>query len=819
MKIAIVAPSPTPFVIGGAENLWWGMLRELNSRLDVEADLIKIPSPEHNLLSILGSYRMFATLDLDHFDMVISTKYPAWMVRHRNHMVYLQHTLRGLYDSYPSNQRTHLDPAILDTLRLPSAVSDALLDAGPTSLEAVEVIDALLAARERCDNWDSVAALPGPFSRAVVHLLDRIGMRPGRIQRYAAIAREVADRKDYFPPGCAVEIFHHPTHLLDDALVLPAQEQEGAPAIFTASRLVREKRIDLIIDAYRMSGVHVPLRIAGSGAQEQDLRRQAEGLEGVQFLGRLTDEQVRQEYRAAAFVPFVPLREDYGLITVEAMGFGKPVLTALDSGGPTEVVEDGVTGLVVSPTVDSVALAMRQLLEDEPARLRMGNAARAHAAQLSWEAFGDWLLVHSELARTPCASSETLSSYRPLARRPSRPRLLVINTFSVHRPVSGGQLRMMGLYSELAKSFDVHFANLCKSVTVPATRRLAENLWEHVAPISADFHHRLGEVESALGVSTVDLVAAQSPELLPQWLDIIQREASLSDLIVCSHPYGHPALKRAAPGRRYLYDAHNVEFDLKRGMYGEHAGAVEAIRAVEGECARGAAGVIACSAQDAQRLAALYGLDQEKPVQVVPNGVDLAEADGAGAQCRLALSARFGKRRPMALFMGSAHLPNIEAFLTVVEAAPRLPDFDFVVMGSVCSVGSGREPDNVKLLGVVSAEEKTLWLGLADVGLNPVTSGSGTNLKTLEYVARGVLMVSTPAGVRGTEMAADAEYLAIDEGAPVEGLVSALQRYEQMTLRDRAGMIRGAYDKVAQTADWEMIGRRYAAFSRGFLRT
>src|SRR5690606_35633095 len=138
-------------------------------------------------------------------------------------------------------------------------------------------------------------------------------------------------------------------------------------------------------------------------------------------------------------------------------------------------------------------------------------------------------------------------------------RLLVVNTFSVYPAISGGQLRLMGLYRQLAQSFDIHFANLCSSVSSPVTRKLADSMWEHVAPMSQAFMHRLKEVEAAVGVSAADLAAAQFPELLPQWLDIIAREAGESDLIVCSHPYGHPALLQVAAGRAYLYEAHNVE--------------------------------------------------------------------------------------------------------------------------------------------------------------------------------------------------------------------------------------------------------------------
>ena len=102
MDVAIVAPCPIPYVVGGAENLWRGLQDHINEHTPHQAEIIKLPSPEHTFADLVGSYRRFAALDLDGFDMVVSSKYPAWMVAHRRHVVYMLHTLRGLYDTYPA---------------------------------------------------------------------------------------------------------------------------------------------------------------------------------------------------------------------------------------------------------------------------------------------------------------------------------------------------------------------------------------------------------------------------------------------------------------------------------------------------------------------------------------------------------------------------------------------------------------------------------------------------------------------------------------------------------------------------------------------
>ncbi|HEV2037488.1 MAG TPA: hypothetical protein VGQ96_02690, partial [Candidatus Eremiobacteraceae bacterium] len=67
MKIAVVAPCPVPYIVGGAEKLWCGLVSHLNERTAHQADIIKLPSPEANLRSLLTSYQQFSTLDLSGF--------------------------------------------------------------------------------------------------------------------------------------------------------------------------------------------------------------------------------------------------------------------------------------------------------------------------------------------------------------------------------------------------------------------------------------------------------------------------------------------------------------------------------------------------------------------------------------------------------------------------------------------------------------------------------------------------------------------------------------------------------------------------------
>ncbi|EYS85162.1 glycosyl transferase [Cupriavidus sp. SK-4] len=808
MRVAIVAPSPVPFIIGGAENLWWGMLRELNRRSGVVAELIKLPSPERNLIELIGSYRTFARLDLRHFDLVISTKYPAWMVRHPNHMVYLQHKLRGLYDTCPPHAARPPDAAQVAQLRLPSALEAALLEGhGGEGLDAAEVADILLAALSRPDTPQELLRFPGTFARAVVHLLDRIGMQPGHIRRYAAISRTVRDRAAHFPDSCAVEVFYHPTGLEG---LMPATPPDGA-GIFTASRLVPAKRIDLLIDAYVRSGVTLPLRIAGTGPEEGALRTRAEGHDGIRFLGRLTDAELAKEYAKAAFVPFVPYQEDYGLITLEAMLCGRPVLTVSDSGGPTELIEHGVNGVIAEPSAASLGMAIAGLATDTPGIKRMSAHALERASAIDWQAFGDWLLSPAR----PDGPQHVAPLVAPHVARPARPRIVVVNSFPVEPVVSGGKLRLFGLYRHLAHAFDVRFVNLADAGVPRHARPLAPGLVEEVVPVSPRLREHGQELEQKLGVSAGDLAAAMYPDSVPQWLEAVREQLRAAELAICAHPYGFPGLQAAGERRPHLYEAHNVEYDLKAGMYGQHAWAAQLVRHFERQCAEQARGVTACSELDAARLGELYEL-AETPLTVIPNGIEIAETPFVPLAERRVRARRFGKERPLGLFMGSAHGPNLDAALLVLAAAARSPALDFAIMGSVCSMlDTHALPGNVALLGVVGAAEKTLWLSLADYGLNPVRAGSGTNLKLAEYMASGLLVLSTEFGARGSGLRAWEEFVPIE----ADDLMGALRAARELGTSSHGALVASARAKVVATGDWRTIGARYAAFASGFLRT
>lgn len=374
MNIAILAPSPVPLAIGGAENLWWGLLEHLNANTEHHADLIKLPTPERDFWEIVDSYRRWSELDVSGYDVVISGKYPAWMPAHPRHVIYLLHPLRGLYDTYPAGWPLRCEDPHPEV----AALVNFLEAGGQARTQLAECFARLEAIRARTDLDPATFALPAPLIRQVVHFLDAIGRAPAAIARSVALSHTVAQRPDYFTEA-DVPAAYAPTRL-------GGLHLRRGRHLFTVSRLDAPKRIALLIEA--MAQVEHPraqLHIAGTGPQEPELRALAGDDPRIRFRGFLNAEQLADAYARSQAVLFAPAQEDYGYITVEAMLSAKPVITTTDAGGPTELVTHRRTGFIVDPTPEALAAAITQVLEHPVSAGWMGLRARRHARQISWE--------------------------------------------------------------------------------------------------------------------------------------------------------------------------------------------------------------------------------------------------------------------------------------------------------------------------------------------------------------------------------------------------------------------------------------------------
>lgn len=730
--VAILAPSPAPYQLGGAEKLFHGLQNALDKLPGVFSEVIKLPCREGSFSDLIAAYKSYYELDLSHFDMVISTKYPSWMSQHKNHVVYMLHKLRGFYDTWwTTGMPDELDP-------VPSGVRElySLVSKGVGSREDLPLLfDLCQRALKNRTLPPFVFSHPGPLLRKIVHFMDRIALAPQNIRAYMAISGTVARRADYFPPGCPVEIIYPPSDL---ERIVQGEEKY----ILSIGRLHATKRIDLLIEAFSRVPGDVRLKIVGTGPEEEALKKLAANDQRIEFCGFVSDEKRAELYADALFVPFIPLDEDYGLVTVEAMAAGKPVITFRDSGGVCEFVRNGMNGFCVETDPGALAEAMTRLAENAALRQRLGEAARRSVANLNWPRTAVRLMEYAE--------------YSPLRKLdPEKPLVVVCSPYAANRAGGGGERRLWHLCDSLLADYDVIL--ICvgsRKSRILEIREEKKGFTQIVWPWPAN-GHGLSEL-----IRNRDLASVDDVQIMewcgtdPEFLRILSEQTRKASCIILYQPYLYPALKTLSPKIPLIYAAPDVEWDVKERILENAPELLKAVREEERECVSEASSLIACSEENKSRFQELYGVN-EIQISVLPNGVDW------GDELYTSRAQKYRERKhlpfawaKLALFIGSGHLPNKEAVRNIFSMAPRVADVQFIIAGSVSTdleIERLKRPANVHLAGSISESVKKELLAVADLAINPVSSGSGTNLKIVEYLAAGLPCVSTPFGMRGMD--------------------------------------------------------------------
>ena len=149
--------------------------------------------------------------------------------------------------------------------------------------------------------------------------------------------------------------------------------------ILCVGSLIERKGIDLLLRALTDMEAPFTLALAGSGGEEENLRRMAEERklqERVEFLGYLQLDELRSQYeKSGIFV--LPTREDcFALVILEAMCAGLPVICSKYADGSGDLVEDGVNGYIVDPyDTENFHSRLRELLQNPEKAAQMGQAS------------------------------------------------------------------------------------------------------------------------------------------------------------------------------------------------------------------------------------------------------------------------------------------------------------------------------------------------------------------------------------------------------------------------------------------------------------
>jgi alpha-1,3/alpha-1,6-mannosyltransferase len=191
------------------------------------------------------------------------------------------------------------------------------------------------------------------------------------------------------------------------AIPTDAPAPAAGSTLLCVSRFDPTKRLERAVEALAelrrtlAPEAFAPVRLVLAGGYDARLRESRETVEGLQALARRLDlaahveivrsppdAELRDRLSRALCVVYTPEDEHFGLVPLEAMAAGRPVV-AVRNGGPAETIRDGETGFLCEPAPAAFAAALARLIGDPERARRMGTAGREHVARhFSRAAFG-----------------------------------------------------------------------------------------------------------------------------------------------------------------------------------------------------------------------------------------------------------------------------------------------------------------------------------------------------------------------------------------------------------------------------------------------
>jgi phosphatidylinositol alpha 1,6-mannosyltransferase len=186
---------------------------------------------------------------------------------------------------------------------------------------------------------------------------------------------------------------YHPRNRLDAGVPLLRREwaPEGELLVGYVGRLAPEKQVEAFAALRGLPGIR--LVVVGGGPSEASVRRALSGMP-VTYTGPLHGRALACAYAAFDIFAHTGTEETFGQTIQEAQASSVPAI-APRSGGPIDLIDDGVSGLLTDPN-DPGALraAVSALAADPQRRARLGEAGRRSVLGRTWEALGDQLLEH-----------------------------------------------------------------------------------------------------------------------------------------------------------------------------------------------------------------------------------------------------------------------------------------------------------------------------------------------------------------------------------------------------------------------------------------
>ena len=436
--------------------------------------------------------------------------------------------------------------------------------------------------------------------------------------------------------------------------------------------------------------------------------------------------------------------------------------------------------------VDDIEASIDAALRNPVTAAEVGNSARARIHEnFTWDHIADKMADAIE---------------RALGSTLRKPTYVILNDYDPSDNIGGGGTRIREMSRALAETAEILVLCFTDGHEVKRGRFGGFSM----LGIPKTQNHIAYEQRTAAEyyISVADIVASEEVARNSVMTQIYDSASQVADLVICEHPY-MVALPRRN-GDRFVYSSQNFELGLKRQMLRWHPSRdplLQSLAQTESFAVGCSALIVAVSDQDAAAIGEAYPVSA--PIVVIPNGA--SEPASFDRDDHADVINAIGPRA--VLFLGSGHMPNVEAVQYIIEMLmPQLPDVEFHIVGSVCQSFESKAQLRLKLWGIVDDARKSAICSHCSLAINPMLSGSGSNVKMADYIKNGLHVVSTVFGARGYEEQGEQDLTIV----PLEGFAACvvdLLKDARCAPTARTERSRRLVDKLSMFAN----GRTFAA--------
>jgi len=374
-------------------------------------------------------------------------------------------------------------------------------------------------------------------------------------------------------------------------------------------------------------------------------------------------------------------------------------------------------------------------------------------------------------------------------------RILDVSHYYVNPPRSGGQLRIFNLNREISKKHVVTQFSFTPALVFRKENKHS-NYIEYVNIdlfyfISSFILARVFGIPYDFPVHYLFRFKKTSREL--------KKAIKEADIIQVEHPWIFSWVYRNIGGKPVVLVEHNFEYELQKKGYKKLPKFLQnlifkIIKKIEYGAVKKANLIFVTSDIDKKNLEKSYKIKNK--IRIIENGVNTSFKLSLNKD---ELKKKFGfENKEIILFTGSGHPPNYEAIYIIKEKiASSLKDVIFIIAGSVHKKG---KDGNIFYTG--SIDDITPYFNIADIAINPMLSGSGTNLKMLEYLSFGLPVITTKIGSRGFNLKNDKEAIICNIKEFPKNIKKILKNKDLYVKLKRNGGI------FAKKFDWQVIAKK-----------